>query len=247
VFRGIYIHGQVVDPDGAPAMAGLVALILSDGVTLIQIEVSDDGAFAIGPLVPGRYDLQASSPGVYQDSELVSAVAGEQGVVLRLVQGGMVAGFVVDAGSRYPVSARVSASYRGSDGDISIIIDGADSFRVDGLKPGTYDLFAESLDGKVGIASGIEVYPGLNREAVVIDVSPGAMVVLENQDCPSVNQCELYSGEARIGSVYLPEGAHVPRCVPCGLLLVRYRENGEMRSVEVMARTGAEQSVALRR
>src|SRR6185295_20276367 len=53
VQRGLYIRGRVLDPDGKPAAKIFVMGNAEVATWPLQTESGEDGAFALGPLVPG--------------------------------------------------------------------------------------------------------------------------------------------------------------------------------------------------
>jgi hypothetical protein len=59
--RGLYIRGRTVDPDGSPVLASLTATATADGSRFFASASADGGTgeFAIGPLEPGEYRLEA--------------------------------------------------------------------------------------------------------------------------------------------------------------------------------------------
>jgi hypothetical protein len=245
VFRGIYIRGYVFTPDGDAAPSAIVVLTLASGVDLLQAIPDHQGIFAAGPLIPGRYRLRAHQPGTYLPSESVDGQAGEKEIILQLVQGGEVEGFVVNLETRRPTPADVTAFERESGDENPVIDSAAGHFHLGGMKPGIYDLFAESRDGKVGLLRGLQVEQGKADRPVTIEISPGATLVLDRGGNPELDSCEIYSAGALIRSQYLPEKETVRVTVPGGPIQIQYRIGDREETVNVSALVGSEFQVKL--
>jgi len=117
--RDQWITGRVVAPDGSPAPSSISAF-RGDHSAHVQWHEFVDGAFRLGPLLPGRYTMQASRFGRDDDggpplmgSEFVEFDAGATDVELRLRLGVAVVLTAIDPKSDVAVPARIELVGRG--------------------------------------------------------------------------------------------------------------------------------------
>jgi hypothetical protein len=179
VHRGIYIQGRVLDSKGRPASQTHVMGFTAAGA-LLSSGAGMDGRFTLGPLEPGRYRLQASSPKGAR-SDWTEAYGGDGEAVLVLKPGGSMSGKIRDAATGESCPGRVTAVASDARDDRSWGQESGDdgSFRFDGIPPGNYCLAVRASGGRVGITRGVSV--ALEREAtdLVVTVAPGAALRLE--------------------------------------------------------------------
>lgn len=180
VHRGLWITGTVTDPSGVPVPNIHLSATRTDEVRFVGLgSSSTDGTYALGPLIPGSYRIAT-----------------------QVVQGHLCAGspLFADAGTvDLDVPLRAGRSIRvvahAPDGTTStqhqLILSqtgSADTTRktwgrgkatdLGGVPPGTYDLVAATVDGFVGVATGIAVEASEVPLDVAIQLEPGAEVEL---------------------------------------------------------------------
>lgn len=101
--RGLVIRGRVLAPDGVTPIESSVSA-RRDGGLFVNVSGNADGEFVLGPLLPGRWKLTASSRLAHRQSERIEVDAGATNVVLRLQPAADVRVRVVDENGA-PVSA----------------------------------------------------------------------------------------------------------------------------------------------
>lgn len=179
VHRGLYIRGKVLKSTGAPAPRHYLHASMKDAAAWLGAQTRDDGTFALGPLVPGQYQLVANS-GFTGDagSEPIDAEAGQSDVVLQLTIGGSISGTVIAGvtgkACRAEVTYTLRGDFRGSVSKRYADTDG--SFTLPGLAPGTYDLGLCDAEAGTAILRGVQVQAGLDTGVQVLKLTPGARV-----------------------------------------------------------------------
>jgi hypothetical protein len=205
-----------------------------------------DGAFVLGPVGPGSYQVMAWERGVYRDSKPVVARAGGPKVTLRVAKGGLVEGRVVADGlGESWLAGRVWAVRNGSAHAVrtEFAIEGATGggeFLLQGLEPGRYQLFAlpkrlvfpkserrTQLAGRVG---GLIVEPGTmlrKREIrlgpagiIRVHVNPPAAAGDASSGCIA---CQVMVGEATIAAAEFTSPSSRVFLVPPATYRIRFR------------------------
>jgi len=215
--RGLTIRGRVLDPAGEPA-PGIHVVAWTDG----SYQASDagaDGAFTVGPLVPGRYRLRAYSERE-ADSPRVEASAGDEGVELCLQPGGTLSGTVVDGATGRASAATItlvqtSPPQRGFDGGRA---DDDGAFRFQGLGAGTYDLAVRASGQRVGQLRGISVAAGSETTGLVVTLVPGA--ALRVKCAVDYLYYEVRCDGVLVAGAGVDAGATSESAVPAGHLVV---------------------------
>lgn len=178
VYRGLYICGSVLGPTGGPVSGASISAVSETGAG-VYVQCNSDGAFVLGPLVPGPYWLSAGAPRLV-DSAGVAARPGDVGVVLRLQAGGRIEGAVLDGISGRPCSATLTYWRVGALGcGVTYSRDG--TFHLEGLEAGAYCLAARGPGGRVGVLRDILVAPGRDSSGVTLDLVPGSRLRIVNQ------------------------------------------------------------------
>jgi hypothetical protein len=234
--RGLFIRGHVLDESGKPPPKFFVLTSPSNSTDLsffaseqectegYAARTSPDGAFVIGPLAPGEYELVACtgklvsrllSPLTY-----VTARSGDDNVLVRLGRAATVSGRVIDRASSQGVMAEVAVSpdpsglcFSGSDGH----------FKLKNVPPGKHTLIARTRDG-VGIVRGVDVAPGADVKGIDIVVARGGELWLNASRLKSGCRCtvaldgEVYATVPVFGTfphkVLMPAGECLVRCLP---------------------------------
>jgi S1-C subfamily serine protease len=172
----------VVGPDGLPLAGAVVSS--HPGRAGARVVSGDDGGFAIGDLVPGRYALRAEYAG-WPPAELADVEAGARPVQIRLRAAARLEGLVVDsrgrpttgttvwarppspAGARESVPAPVASTW----------VDNPEGrFILNGLSPGSYDLIALTAAGQSGSLPRLTVEAGATRSGLRIVLGAGVTV-----------------------------------------------------------------------
>ena len=172
----LYVRGVVLDPDGRPCAARVV-VILDEPTGPMTAKADAQGAFALGPLAPGSYELVASA-GYKADNLLANSLpltvtAGDSNVTLQLRSGCSVAGQIVDAAKRTPVQADVTISQVGGDLALMSSTSKSGQFQFGALEPGIYDLVAITPGGSCGVRAGLRLDAGQRSDALELTVEPG--------------------------------------------------------------------------
>jgi hypothetical protein len=224
VHRGLYIRGRVLDPSGAP-LPGASVLGSSEEIKLHDsASAGAEGAFALGPLASGRYRLTAVGHGEHGDSDTVLASAGDDGVVLQVKVGALLAGTVVDARSGAPCPARLTVTGLTLDPPLMMLAETqADgTFALAGMRPGTYDIAAHTDDARVGIVRGVVITGGVQDAGPVLRVSAGARVRVRYDGKARYGTFEVRSDGAIVGIDSLESGTSRSQPVPAGRVVVKF-------------------------
>ncbi|HEX5018860.1 MAG TPA: carboxypeptidase-like regulatory domain-containing protein, partial [Actinomycetes bacterium] len=143
----------------------------------VSAKTDAQGAFALGPLAPGTYELVASA-GYKADNLLANSLplrvtAGDSNVTLTLRSGCSVAGRVVDAAERSAVQADVTLSQVGGDLTLRASTSKSGQFQFGALEPGVYDLVAITPGGGCAVLAGLRLDAGQSANALELAVEPG--------------------------------------------------------------------------
>jgi hypothetical protein len=239
VHRGLYIRGVVLRPTGDPAPQTYLWGNTKLATWILSAQTGADGAFTMGPLLPGEYSLVAHG-WEDADSEPVEAKGGDEGVVLRLRAGGIVRGTVVDKLSGKTSRAEITYSVNArTDKEIGMLDSQEDgTFKVSGLEPGTYDLAARASGSRVGVLRGITVQAAIETRDLVVILEPGATLRLRYAGKKGYLQYRVVSEGTVIAGDGLPAGATSETAVPPGRIVVECGwpdAQSEKREVEVSA------------
>jgi hypothetical protein len=207
------IAGRVEDAAGSPA-SGAVVVARSqedDGEPARQSTADAEGRFEVGGVPPGAWRLVASSPG------LVPAVArgvaaGTRDVVLRLTEGGRIAGSVRDRATGTPVAPfTVAVRPRGRRGPLRTlsVVDPAGRYEIEGLPPGRAAVLV-AAPGRAPSAEQEVVVPEPGAAPAVADfeLSPGGRLRGEVRDArtraPIAGAEIVIEGQVDLGPSLLP-------------------------------------------
>jgi hypothetical protein len=140
--RDFSISGHVIATSGEPLADVIVRASRTPGWTDASTRTDETGAFVIGALADGLYQLQAVSP---HSDELVQNVAsGSSKVVIRMPEPGTIEGVLEGFTERPEVVAMRIGSAGQSTAHAMI---SGDHFAIRGVPPGTYTVRAQSASG----------------------------------------------------------------------------------------------------
>jgi hypothetical protein len=242
---GLSIRGRIVDGDGTSASGRVTAVDVAHGCEL-SAQAERDGAFLLSPLLPGNYRVQGSRLQRQAHTEPVVVAAGTDDVRLTLPAGGSLHGRVLGARDEPRTDASVFARRRGPDETRAAVIGestrifilASGDFRVRGVEPGTYDVWATTSEGLFDLVADVDVRAGSELSALSLSMSPGARLRLRCDDESSAGAFEvraggvlLYAGELRVGFTQ-------PLVVPAGPVDIAHTARGgarRTRTVEIVA------------
>ena len=246
IVRGLFVRGRVLDSQGSPAAGAFIYGWMKEPPWSTQARSRKDGTFEFGPLVPGRYELEASTPMKEEaNSDPVTATAGDQDVVLRLRVGGSLSGKVVDSITGSPCSAELVLSDRSDEnGYLSLPRSGEDgSFRCKGLPPGTYDVAARTPDGRFGRQLGIVVRAETESDSAVVAVGPGAKLHVRYEAVSGYGQVEVRGDGCIVAADGIAAGSTKVWVVPAGRVVAELRSPKQSQAVDLAV--GEEKTVVL--
>lgn len=230
VERARWIRGRVHGPDGVGRRANLT-LTGIDRPSHSRWDTAPNGAFEIGPLVAGRYDLRASDRRArFARSAPLEVEAGTDGVVLALRAPSSIRGVALDARTREPVSGRAYVSTT-TTGERRFDVSGARDGRIalDDVEPGTYAIAVATDDGRCGGVGSIVVGEREQRTGVEVLVEPAATILVRNLDAFATVQAEVWRGEVCFGIETIRRAESATFQVPAGAVSVRARAVHEIR------------------
>lgn len=182
VRRGLYLRGRVQGPDGKGVERAWVRARGVDGAGEVGARCDEDGSFAAGGLVPGRYSLTAGGFGradAFAYSEPVIAEAGQEGVLLLVRRGAAILGRVVNERGELRVaelSIRSTGRMAELHPDMRWPTNGG-RFEIGGLDAGIFRVCATTRDPAFAFER-VELKDGQRLEDLVLELSPGARIEL---------------------------------------------------------------------
>jgi hypothetical protein len=221
----LYVRGVVLDPNGRPCAARVVAS-LDEPTGPVTAKADAQGAFSLGPLAPGSYELVASA-GYKADNLLANSLplavtAGDSNVTLQLRSGCSVAGQVVDAAKRTAVQADVTIRQVGGDLALMSSTSKSGQFQFGALEPGVYDLIAITPGGGCAVRPGLRLDAGQRSDALELAVEPGGRLRVhydgsaESAEIRIEHQgvCVVWGSVSRGASRdwFVPAGTNVVHC-----------------------------------
>ncbi len=204
---GLWIRGRLEDEAGNAAQGVVFAIGPMDA----NIGTNRKGEFALGPLLPGRYQLLASGTGPSGSTSLPDVAAGTDGLRIVLPSGVAIEGSVIGAEGAAG-TAWISPREGFSTSCVRVKADG--SFRFEHASPGRYGLAVLLEDGRCGRTVQVEVQAGAPPPPLSIELQPGARLRLRAKTAPEgslrarVDDCTAWIGN--VGStpvdLVLPAG-----------------------------------------
>ena len=165
----LYVTGRTLGPAGEP-VAG-VPVSGTGGMAYARTTTGEDGEFRLGPLREGALTIEAShGPNELVSFEPVEVLAGDSGVIVRLIAGGGLRVRVKDADGR-PLPAEILRARTDDPAGLSATAytstdsDGESIGR--GLPPGLYRVLARVQGGLAGFAGPVRVESGVTAEVEV--------------------------------------------------------------------------------
>jgi hypothetical protein len=225
VHRGLFLRGTVVGPDGPVPFAQVLAR-QRDG-RLVDVEgFARDGAFSLGPLVPGTYRVGAGAADLVGPD--VVAEAGDDDVVITLTAGLVLRGRVVDAVTGEPTRASVQVQRTSAEhtfGSIGRPPEAGPDFEFDRLEPAQYGLVARTADGRVAVLRAL-AEPRTSATVHELAVAPGATLQLVVPAGARSGFATIWQDDAMVFGNGLRPGATLDVTVPTGELLLVWKPSG---------------------
>ncbi|MDP1825850.1 MAG: carboxypeptidase-like regulatory domain-containing protein [Archangium sp.] len=165
--QGRTIHGRVVSSDGKPAKGALVTAIFAAHSRFFDAVADEKGEFRLGPLPLGEYAVVAMLGGLLPDHKQVDEDEHEA-LELELSVPRALSGVVVADGA--PV-AGVTVALEGMHRKRTVITDAKGEFRIERLRPGKYELNAESPKGPGSASTLLSKHEDLT--GLTITLEPG--------------------------------------------------------------------------
>lgn len=239
VDRGLYIRGEVVDPDGRPVKQGYVLAFALDGAGFFDENFQKGNTFALGPLKSGRYRMHAKSIG-HASSQPIEAEAGQSGLVLELEAGGKITGRVVPAlGETLGVTEVRLIPGAGADASAGVWMSGAKSdgtYSFGGLAVSVYDVVASDDKGNVGMHRNIAVSGGEERTDIDVMLERGAQLRIRYTGQAQRAMFEVHCDGVRVAFDGLERGSGTTTVVPAGnatIMLQRYGPTADAKSIKL--------------
>ncbi len=223
VDRGLFIRGHVLDSSGKPAKTVFVSAY--ERTLRLQGETSQspgDGAFTIGPLMDGSYEVAATGFGDDARSDSVTVRPGMDDVVLQWKKGVSISGRVVgEDGNGVAGEVHIANRFAGESGTsmLSVANDGA--FSLSGLDAGTYDLSAMTSNGWIGYIEPLAITAGGAAKDLVIRVSPGGRVRARHEGPEKYALINVVRNGVQVSGEYVELGKSGEWPSPLGTVVVR--------------------------
>jgi hypothetical protein len=247
--RGLYICGRVHNPHDDYESCNVQATALED-ITRRDASCAEDGSFRVGPLMPGEYELTASTFGRDAGSPPIKARAGDEDVKLEIRPAGWIAGRIIDKVSGESVRADITCSHVDHVPDDVLQGDSSQpdgTFECRGLRAGTYNLAARSRDGRFALLRDIEVHAEEGVTGLVIPLVPGAKLRIRFEYSENeYARCRILCGDVYVNTLDLDRGVDSVERVPMGKLTLELtigdEDHPRVRELEITA--GEEKEVA---
>jgi protocatechuate 3,4-dioxygenase beta subunit len=178
---GLSIRGRVADRDGN-GIGGAALLVSATGGDRSQSEATSeaDGAFVVGGLKAGSYQVRARAEGYA--AATARTEAGGEPLEIVMEAGGQVAGTVVDTQGQPLEEARVQAraadtpSFHGERFYSAPADEGGGRFVLRDVQAGTYDIEAQATGYGTASVTNVRVAPGRTTSAGTITLGRGGVV-----------------------------------------------------------------------
>ena len=238
---GAFLRGRVLGPDGEAVEYAFVHAVPENAAGILSTRCGEDGSFALGPVAPGSFRVQAGGREGSADSDPVTARAGDKGIVLKLQTGGVLRGTLLGDEAGPPLSAQLLLCSHDEPQRCLRASAGRDAtFEFTGVRGGTYDLVARSGDGRVGVVRGLTLASGGENRSVTVSLLPGARLGVRYLGASAWGRFTVLAGTTVIASESVQSGTVSWVGVPEGKLVVRFSAGGftEERAVEASSARG---------
>ncbi len=215
------IGGVVVDAEGEP-VGGVTVMLRPEAQEALLYERTDEaGEFLFEPLPPGRYALGTDTGRVLSASARL-ATAGERAVELRYVP----CTVTVEVNGIDDLRDRgIRASlYSASTSDwTSTRFGQVEEGKLQGvdIAPGRYSLVLRSPDGRVGLATGIELGLEKRQTDLSLELGPGVPLEIRLDGEIDYGTYEVRLGQALVAVGWVRNGIPDVQLVPPGSLRVQ--------------------------
>ncbi len=170
-YRGLFISGQVLDPEGRPIAGEVITATAGDGAPNPVASSGPDGRFVLGPVRPLEYTVSSRSP-----SDGVRARAGASDVVVRLRPVAGIRGRVLDAQTGAPTRAELTIRALEGPRRSFATRAGADGlFQVSDLPPGRWRIEALTPTHR-GLVPEVSLRAGETVSDLVLRLQEGAVL-----------------------------------------------------------------------
>jgi protocatechuate 3,4-dioxygenase beta subunit len=233
---GLAIRGRVTDREGGGIGGASVRAQGQAGERSRGEATADaDGAFVVGGLKPGPYEVRATAPG--HATAVAKTEAGADPLQLVMETGGQIAGTVVDTQGRPVAAARVQARAQATAGPsfdpdrffFGNADEGEGRFVLRDVAAGTYDLEAQATGYGTASLPNVRVAVGRTTTAGTITLGRGGVVrgTVVDADGQGIPGASVYADRdantrtSNYSSQTDSAGAFEIRGVPPGRLEVR--------------------------
>lgn len=217
---GLTISGKLLDPDGEPAR-GYVTVRMKGGSWSRDVNLrSDDGTFAVGPLLPGLYMVSGSAHRhPYAASLRIEVEAGAEDVVLQLALGGQLVGTVVDVDGKREAGANLRL--QSADGSTTSIRGlRKDGFDFKGVDPQPFALYAHTNDGRISNIYSDPIVPGTTVSGITLTLGPAAQLSLVATDAAAWTAYSVKGDTGFFLNTHVKAGTTEVVTVPLGKIIV---------------------------
>jgi hypothetical protein len=239
-WRGLFVRGTVVRPDGGPAVRAHVFGFDLASDAFVDARTDEAGRFALGPLSPGSYQLEAMGGPEHVSSESVEARPGATDVRLVLREGARIAGRVLGApGGTQKIGFTLAPSQQTGNlrtGDLVLASNG--TFSVGPVEPGGYDLTVFGPGGTVAQARDLQLVAGSRSLDLTLALERGGTIRLRYRGIEPYAQLAIHAGGALVARDGVRQGTEEMRTVPPGdvrVVLTDQAERTAEREVRVEA------------
>lgn len=179
--KGRTIKGKVTTTQGSPASGALVTAIFSEQSRFFDATTNADGTFEIGPIPSGKYAVVAMQSGLLPDHRQVHEDE-EQDLELELSVPRVLSGTVMQNGAQVQgATVKLDGMHRKR----TVTTDSKGAFRIERLRPGSYELNATA--GTALGAAKSRVDKREDRADVVIEIEDGVPldgVIVDERGAP---------------------------------------------------------------
>jgi len=226
VSRDLFIRGRVLRPDRQALEPRELATLVSgrSGSFSASVHVDREGAFRLGPLVPGDYQVVAAGAAELAESEPALVRAGANDAELVLRAGSSLSGTVLDARGRPAPLIEVHLLGADDTGGVSFS-SSAGAFEFERVPGGTFGLRALSNAGEVAWLDDVRVEPGASTTGVQLRLQPGAHIAMRFVGAPLGRlECRARVAEHEVARTSFERSRFVRLDVPAERVELRFEQ-----------------------